>query len=40
MICRQFRLLIWTSFIGQFVSLVGGDEVKGRRGGGVDLSFI
>ncbi len=28
--CRQFRLLTWTSFIGQFVDLVGGgDGIKG-----------
>ena len=25
----QFRLLTWTSFIGQFVHSVGGVEVKG-----------
>ena len=27
--CRQFSLLTWNSFIGQFVHPVGGDEVKG-----------
>ena len=34
----QFTLLIWTSFIGQFVHTVGGDEI-GLRGctGGVLL---
>ena len=26
-ICRQFRLLIWTSFIDLFVQPVGGDEM-------------
>ena len=27
--CRQFRLLKWTSFIGQFIHLVGGDGIMG-----------
>ena len=25
--CRQVKLIIWTSFIGQFVNSVGGDWV-------------
>ena len=29
-ICRQFRLLIWASFIGQFVHQIG---VEGMGGG-------
>ena len=32
--CRQFRLLTWTSFIGQ---LTGGEQVKGR---GLGLSLF
>ena len=36
----QFNLLIWTSFIGQFVNLVGGegDGVKRKNGGIVILA--
>ena len=30
--CRQFKLLIWTSFIGQFIHPVGG-EGWGKGGG-------
>ena len=32
-ICRQFRLLIWNSIIGQFVHPVGGGGVNCVAGG-------
>ena len=32
-ICRQLRLLIWTSFIGQFVHPVGGNGMYGGLDG-------
>ena len=37
---RLFRVLIWTSFTGQFVHLVGGDGVKGLVGGYGSFSWV
>ena len=35
--CRQFRLLTWNSFIGQFVYRVGGEGMSKYGGWGVSL---
>ena len=36
-ICRQFRLLTWTSFIVQFVHPVGGKMIGKGSGWGLSL---
>ena len=37
--CRQFSLLTWNSFIGQFVHLVVGKGM-GKRGGREEITIL